>query len=259
MKLSDQTKFITIPIHILFLVSCFLIDWDYKNLLAILAVWSLIGGLGIATGYHKLFSHKSFETFDFVKKIMVILGTLSLQGSVLFWVSVHRGIHHRYSDTEKDIHSPIHGLLYSYILWHNDLDPKTINLMYARDLLKDKFISFQHEHYKKLFWFLILLSMIISYKFCLGVLIPACLLAFHQDNIVNILGHSPRFGYRNFETKDNSTNNWQTGLLCWGQGWHNNHHANPHKANFGSVKWWEFDPAYQIFVKLIRTQSNKTR
>lgn len=256
MKLSDQTKFITIPMHILFVLSFFLVEWKLINFLGIFIVWSLIGGLGIASGYHKLFSHKSFKTNNFISKIIIILGTLSLQGSVLFWVSVHRGIHHRFTDTEDDIHSPRHGLLHSYILWHNHLNSKNINLMYARDLLKDKFIEFQHEHYKKFFWLLIATGFIISPTFALGILIPGCLLSFHQDNIVNILGHTPSFGYRNFETKDNSTNNWLTGLFCWGQGWHNNHHANPCKADFGSIKWWEFDPAYHIFVKLIATDNS---
>ena len=252
MRLSDQTKYVTVPVHIMAVFSLFFVNYTWFHLVGIFIAWALIGGLGIAAGYHKFFSHKSFTTYKIFQYIMIACGTLSMQGSVLFWVSVHRGIHHRFSDTEKDIHSPIHGLLYSYMLWHNDLDPKTANLLYARDLLKYKIMYFQHEHYKKIFWSMLLLSFLISHELCLGVMVPACLLAFHQDNLVNILGHSPKYGYRNYETKDFSTNNFITGLLCWGQGWHNNHHAHPQKANFGGVKWWEFDPAYHIFVRPIR-------
>jgi fatty-acid desaturase len=76
-----------------------------------------------------------------------------------------------------------------------------------------------------------------------------------QDNLINVMGHKKLLiGYRNYETSDQSVNNIITGYLCWGQGWHNNHHYNPKSFDFGfsiSKKWWEIDPCL-IFLPFIK-------
>ena len=63
----------------------------------------------------------------------------------------------------------------------------------------------------------------------------------HTTWAVHSLSH--RWGYRTFETADDSRNNILCGILVHGDGWHNNHHAHPHLANHG-VRWWEIDTAF---------------
>jgi stearoyl-CoA desaturase (delta-9 desaturase) len=75
-----------------------------------------------------------------------------------------------------------------------------------------------------------------------------------QDNLVNVYGHvATCLSYRNFDTADSSQNNYILGYLCWGQGWHNNHHYAPASYDFGrgvSGRWWEYDPC-KIFLPLL--------
>lgn len=183
--------------------------------------------------------------------MLAYLGLLGNQGSLLFWVALHRGIHHRYTDKENDLHSPIHGIFSSFIGWQTKVSNKTINLMSARDIYSDKFLMFLHEYYYFIFWGTIVLSSCISLNFSLGILLPAIVLSFYQANIVNVIGHIRSLGYRNFNTTDNSVNNVFVSLILWGQGWHNNHHARPNNSNF-RVKWWEIDIAHILLIPLIK-------
>ena len=225
-------------------------SWIYVT--GIVFLWMLFGGYGIAVGYHRYFSHKSFETYPIIAKCLSILGLMAMAGSTLFWVSYHRGTHHRYADKPQDLHSPKRGLLRSFILWQNDIDHTSVNPMSGRDVLRDKFLVWQHKHQNKIFWGIILATAIVSWHVALGVLIPAIVVSHHQDNFINVLGHLRATGYRNFETDDDSVNDYLTGWLFWGQGWHNNHHYNPSVVDYGSIKWWEFDSAAKILIPIIR-------
>lgn len=251
-NLNKHLLKITIPVHILGLISLLLIEFTLINFLLILFFWLLFAGYGIAVGYHKYFSHRSFDTYPIISKILSIFGLMAMAGSTIFWVSYHRGVHHRFADSEKDLHSPKKGILKSFILWHNDITDKTVNPIFAKDLMRDKFLVWQHKNQTKIFWCIILLSFIVSWEFALGVLIPACIISHHQDNLINVVGHLRSAGYRNFNTPDNSVNECVTGLLFWGQGWHNNHHYNPSKLDYGGIKWWEFDSARWILVPIIK-------
>lgn len=242
---------ITIPVHLLWLLSFFVISFSWWNIAGIVFLWMLFGGYGIAVGYHRYFSHKSFKTYSVVEKFLAICGLMSMAGSALFWVGYHRAVHHRYADTDKDLHSPKRGLLKSFILWQNDIERDTLNPMAIRDILRNEFLVWQHKHQNKIFWGIILATAIISWQFSLGVLIPAIVVSHHQDNFINVFGHLRKTGYRNFETNDDSVNDYLTGWFFWGQGWHNNHHANPTKCNYGGIRWWEFDSAARILIPII--------
>lgn len=250
-KINDHFKKITIPVHILGVLSLFVVSYSINSLIWILILWMLFGGYGIAVGYHRYFSHKSFNTYPIISNILSIFGLMSMAGSTIFWVSYHRGIHHKYADTDRDLHSPVRGFFKSFILWQNDITDQTVNPMYSKDLMRDKFLVWQHKYQNKIFWFIITTTFIISWEFALGVLIPACILSHHQDNLINVFGHTRSVGYRNFNTKDNSVNEFFTGLFFWGQGWHNNHHAYPLKRNYGGIRWWEFDSAHYVLIPII--------
>jgi stearoyl-CoA desaturase (delta-9 desaturase) len=247
---------LSIPMHLLLMLSFFIVDYNLWFLLGIFILWTLIGGYGVAVGYHRYFAHKSFKTYRPVEMVIAYLGLLSCDGSLPFWVALHRGIHHRYADTEKDPHSPIHGKFNAFVWWQKDISHETVNLLSARDVMRDEFVVFLHNNQYKIFWLTFLILFMISWQFALGVFVPASLLSHHQDNIVNVLGHiKTPFSYRNYETDDNSVNDVLTGLLVWGQGWHNNHHYNAGTSNFGGTHWWEFDSSHSLLIPLIRKRN----
>jgi fatty-acid desaturase len=220
--------------------------------------WTLISGLGIAVGFHRIFSHRAFTPTRWMNHVLLFLGTLGGQGSSVTWAAVHRGYHHRHSDTEKDLHSPKHGIWHAMIGWYWKLKPTSINHKHAVDLLRMKSHVWVHKHYIPLLW-LWASSLLMVAPSLFQVYMAALALSLLQDNLVNLLCHSPACGYRNHLTKDNSRNVLALGYLGWGQGWHNNHHANPGKFLFKD-RWWEFDPCI-LFLPLLKvgsTHASKT-
>lgn len=220
--------------------------------------WALWAGLGVAVGYHRVFSHNTHPNLSRWKENMLLIcGILSGQGSSIVWTAIHRGYHHRWSDTDRDLHSPLNGYFHSVFGWTltiTDNNP-TISLRYAGQLLKKSNHLFFYNHALKIQWAIPLIASIISWKFALMFFILPGAIAVLQDNLVNVFGHIKGItGYRNFNTKDNSHNNILFGYLAWGQGWHNNHHYDPGSFDFGkeiSGKWWEWDPA-KIFLPLLK-------
>ncbi len=254
LRLSEHIRKITLPIHVLGLLTIFftiigILDWHWLPIFFI--GWLLICGYGIAIGYHRLISHHAFKTSSWIRLILAYLGCLGGQGSPLFWAAVHRGAHHPFSDTEKDIHSPIHGKFHAYIGWQFTLKPSQVPFRSVTDLMKDSKIVFLHKHYYKVFYFTFLLLFMIRPELALyGLIIPS-LVSTHQENCVDLFCHLKNYGYRNYETKDLSRNNYFLGYLGFGQGWHNNHHYAPNTYDYG-VKWFEFDICKYLVLPLIK-------
>jgi stearoyl-CoA desaturase (delta-9 desaturase) len=220
--------------------------------------WVLISGLGVAVGFHRVFSHNTHPNLPTWKEnIILFFGTMSGQGSSLTWTTIHRGYHHKYSDTVKDLHSPIHGKLYAFFTWTTKVtqDNLGFSMKYAGKLLgKPNHIWF-HNNQLRILWGVPLLLLLIDWKLSLTLVCLPTALSLFQENLINVLGHVKGYiGYRNFETNDNSQNNIILGYLGWGQGWHNNHHYDPKAFDFGtniSGKWWEFDPC-RIFIPFLK-------
>lgn len=222
-------------------------------LLFVLLGWMLVSGLGVAVGFHRVFSHRTHSPAPWLDNLLLFLGTLAGQGSSISWVAVHRGYHHRFADTEKDLHSPIaHGFWQALFGWYLTMDPKAINNKYSVELLRRKNHVLFHRHYTKILYGFALALLLIS-PIALAVYGAVLCIALLQDNLVNAMCH--KFGYRNFDIKDGSTNFWPLGYFGWGQGWHNNHHAFPADFNFGK-RWWEFDPCV-IFLPLLKLGDRK--
>ena len=207
-------------------------------LLGTLIMWVLVSGLGIAVGYHRVFSHKTHQLPTWKENIILFFATFAAQSSSIFWVALHRGYHHPYSDTERDLHSPVvHGKLHSFIGWQKDLSDANspVHIKYAIDLLRKKNHVWFSKYRRYILWIVPLIVAIFDWKFALTCFWLTTMISVLQDNLVNVYGHTKNFlSYRNFETKDNSQNNWLMGYLCWGQGWHNNHHYDPKSFDFGS-------------------------
>lgn len=210
-------------------------------------VYFLTGCLGMSITYHRLLSHRSFRCPNWVRNIGVFLGTIGLTGSALAWVAVHRQ-HHSGADRPIDPHSPVLKEWWRVQFFSMYFRP---NLRFVRDLLRDDFIIFCHRRYIVInLAFAALLFLINPFYVISGYLAPAALL-WHGGSFINTLGHI--WGYRNFPVNDKSVNNPLLGILMFGEGWHNNHHARPDKKSF-SAKWWEFDLSYLI-IRMIERRS----
>lgn len=240
--LAPHFKKIFLPLNALALVSLALLYYHFQvtDLIYVFSGWLLIGGYGIAIGYHRLFSHRAFQTYSVVEKILALLGVFAGQGSSLFWVAVHRGLHHPFADQEADLHSPIHGHFSAYVGWQMYLDPRKVTFKKCGDLLRDRWHVFLHKNYERIFWGGILLATLLHWRLGLYMLVIPSFISMHTENCVDLFCHLKNLGYRNFSTPDNSGNVWWLGYFGFGQGWHNNHHFQPAAAVY-SVKWWELD------------------
>ena len=226
----------------------------------------LYGTLGMTMGYHRLLTHRGFTCPKWVEHSLAVLGVCCMEGTPMSWVAVHR-MHHQYSDQNGDPHSPkFKGFFWSHMGWFLLLDPALYKVStyerYIRDLFQDRF-------YKKLekpgatrriyaiMWvtYLVLGALVgwlttdgtaeeivqMSLSWLVWGVILRTTTVWHVTWSVNSLTHI--WGYRNFTTRDQSRNNWLVALVSGGEGWHNNHHAEPRAASHGQ-RWFEFDHTY---------------
>ena len=235
-------------------------NFTWINFAQLVIGWILIEGLGVAVGLHRYVSHKAVELRWGLKPIVLWLSCLSLQGSPLGWAAVHRGSHHRYADTEKDAHAPSKGWWYAWHSWLYDWD-QYFNAKFAIDLLKDPMHVWIAKHYNWIIVVTYLIVGLISWELLLfGFVVPAALSLYMESNI-NVFCHTPEFGYRNFETKDQSRNVPLLAWITWGQGWHNNHHEKASAYDFGttvSSNKSEWDSSL-LFVPLIATKESRQK
>lgn len=232
------------------------------------ALWTAVffkffSGLGITVGFHRLLTHAGFSTYAWVKRAWGIAGMSALQGSVPEWIAVHRE-HHELSDQEGDPHSPRDGWWWSHVLWlfayFTSEEKRATIKRYAPDMMKDPFFAWWHDRY----WLVPVLMALgiagIGYayaglpgasSFLLWAFFVRVVLVWNVTWFVNSATHT--WGYRTYDTDDNSRNCWWVGILAYGEGWHNNHHAHPRLAVHGH-NWWEFDLSYWVirFLRLIR-------
>ncbi len=209
-------------------------------------------GMGTGVGFHRYFSHRSFETAPWVAYLLGAAGSMSFQSSLLTWVTDHRR-HHAHADNCGDGHSPfvdghcghestLKGLFHAHIGWMFD-DTSTDVSIYGRDLARDPVIRFYaRTHY---IWPVVSVAVpwLVGYAFggsidAWGCFFAACLrtvLFQHSVWAVNSLGHT--FGYENYNMRNNSKNNRILAALTFGDGYHNNHHRFPRSAFHGMFKY----------------------
>lgn len=245
---------IFVPLHVIAVALLWNLDFQLINFLYLFLGYVLIGGLGVEVGLHRWASHRSVELKKSVKPLVILLSFLGCQGHPIWWAAVHRGHHHRFADTEKDMHSPkFGGRWHAFMGWIINHDPQAVNYKVAADLLRDKWLVKTKRVYEVTILYIWLLVGLFDPNLLLwGLLIPA-IIAFHGEGLINSLCHS-KIGYRNFDTADQSKNITWLGYLMWGNGWHNNHHYKSSSYDFGksvSGKAREFDPC-TIFLPLIK-------
>jgi fatty-acid desaturase len=254
--------------HLLALLACLPWLFSWSGLILAIAGLYLIGGLGVSVGYHRLLTHRSFACPRWLEHSLAVLGVCCWQGSPMKWVAVHRK-HHQFSDEPGDPHSPLKSFFWSHIGWFLIYDPAIYNIStydrYVRDMFQDRFYKWLER--PRVFraiqiaqWALFAFSGALVGAWITGTIDGAIQLAlswlvwgvlvrtvavWHITWSVNSITHL--WGYRNFATGDDSRNNWLLGYIN-GEGWHNNHHAEPRSAAYGH-RWWEID----VYFLVIRT------
>ena len=250
--------------HLLALLAClpWLFSWTGVALV-VLGIY-VFGTLGINIGFHRLLTHRGFACPHWLERIFTTLGVCCWQGTPMNWVSVHR-MHHQHSDEPQDPHTPKESFFWSHMGWFMIIDPALWNMStydrYARDLLRDRFHkSFERSRvWRKtqlVQWAVFLIGGLIAgalltetwegaLQFGLSCLIWGVFVrtvcVWHITWSINSITHM--WGYRNYETRDNSKNNFLVGIISNGEGWHNNHHAQPRSASHG-IRWFELDISY---------------
>jgi stearoyl-CoA desaturase (delta-9 desaturase) len=238
--------------------------FSWVNLGLLLGMYALTA-LGITVGFHRLFSHRAFETNRVIQFLLAALGSMAAEGPLLKWVALHR-CHHQYSDQPDDPHSPhqhgrslrglLRGLWHAHVGWVFEADPSDLP-RYVKDLSQSRLLRTA--------------SALFPLWVAIGLLIPAALgalltgtwmgavfgllwgglarifLVHHVTWSVNSVCHL--WGCRPFRTNDHSRNNFLFGVLALGEGWHNNHHAFPTSARHG-LRWWQIDMSYWVIRAL---------
>jgi stearoyl-CoA desaturase (delta-9 desaturase) len=231
-------------------------------------LWLLVGMysltvIGVTVGFHRLFTHRSFETSRAVRVFLAIAGSMSIQGPVIKWCAIHRR-HHQESDLEGDPHSPhlhgdgfwsmLKGMWHAHVGWIFEPDPENIKRS-VKDLVADPALMWVNN------WFAVWVA--------LGMILPAAIgyavtgtgwgalsgllwgglvrafLMHHVTWSINSVCHV--WGSRPYDSQDYSRNNFPIAIISFGEGWHNNHHAFPTSARHG-LKWWQIDISY-LFIK----------
>ena len=237
--------------------------------LVILAVMYVPVGFGVTVGFHRLFTHRSFQTSRPLRALFAILGSASVEGPVIEWVAYHRK-HHAFSDHEGDPHSPhvghasgwwgaLRGLFHAHVGWVWFSSDPAEEQRYAKDLLKDPVVRAIDRT------FLVWVLAGIALPFGLGVALTGTVvggltgalwggavrvfLLHHATFSINSLCHF--FGRRRFATGDESRNLAWLSLLTFGEAWHNNHHAFPNSARHGLGRW-EIDPSALLISAMER-------
>jgi fatty-acid desaturase len=235
--------------------------FTWEGLIVTVILYITTGCLGICVGFHRYFTHDSFKTYRPIRWILAFLGCLAGQKSLLNWVANHRK-HHQFSDKEGDPHSPHDGPWWAHMFWFlprvSQEEERRLYGKYVPDLMKESAILFISNMYG----FLIVGLALALFGFGLWlediwlaislVLWGVCLrtvIVWHITWLVNSGTHM--WGYKNYPTQDDSRNLWWVALLSFGEGWHNNHHANPTAANHGLHRWSEWwDPSYWVICLL---------
>ncbi|MEO2194228.1 MAG: fatty acid desaturase [bacterium] len=192
------------------------------------------GCLGITLSYHRQLSHKSFSTPKWLEYVLAYCGVLAVQGPPMEWASAHR-YHHLHCDSPLDPHSPYEGFWWSHMGWLLD-NEATMERVHDRSNVAEMVGDPFYEHLEK--WFPLHAAAQFAALFAFGGL-PAVVWGgalrlvwvYHVTWAINSVCHV--WGDQPYDASDLSRNNWWMGILAWGEGWHNNHHAFEWSARHG--------------------------
>ena len=231
-------------------------------------VFYAIQMFGVSIGFHRYLAHKAFKTSRFFEGVLMITGSMALEGPVLFWVSTHRR-HHRFSDELGDPHSPnlsgtglrgkLKGLWYAHIPWMFS-DEESRATVFAPDVVRDRRLYYYNRTYA--YWALASLVVPALLGFAIAGSLAAAFSGFIFGGLARVFianqaawcvgSISHMVGSRPFATKDDSANNWPVAIFTFGEGLQNNHHAFPGAYRHG-MRWWEPDLSGWVIAMLAKT------
>ena len=225
-----------------------ILNWNLTYfLLAFIASWFIVH-IGVSVGMHRCFSHRSFVPKN--KVILYVLHFLSVIntiGSTITWTGTHR-YHHKTADTANDPHSTLGKPFWAKIAyWFNYWPSHNVPVKIVKDLTKDPAHRFFHRNYFTILVSYILLLALIDINLFLYGYLVVTMFSLHWISWITVGAHI--FGHQDILVNDKSKNTFVMGLLMWGEGWHNNHHANASSFEFG---WnWKQPDLGKHFIKLI--------
>lgn len=269
MSRTDRTvNLVGVVLPVVGLVTAVVLLWnravDLVDL-GLLASSYVVVGLGVTVGFHRLLTHRAFQTSKRVEYAFAILGSMSVQGPVMDWVADHRK-HHAHTDRDGDPHSPhvghghgLRGLLHAHIGWLFESQGQADWARYARDLYEDPGM----RRINRLFplWVLLTLAVpallgAVAHGGLEGALrglvwggLVRVFLLHHVTWSINSVCHF--YGKRRFDTDDHSTNVSWLALPSFGEAWHHNHHAFPRSAAHG-LRRTELDPSAWVIAGMER-------
>jgi stearoyl-CoA desaturase (delta-9 desaturase) len=214
-------------------------------ILFVLLQWA--GGLAITAGYHRLWSHRTYNAHWTVRLFFMLFGAMSLQNSILIWSSQHR-THHRFvDDVDKDPYSAKRGFWFSHMGWILRDYPSGVNdFSNARDLERDPMVMFQHRYYLPLALFMnIAFPLLLGWAVgdVWGVFLLAGLLRLvinhHCTWFINSLAHM--WGSQPYTDENTARDNGALAFFTFGEGYHNFHNIFQNDYRNG-IRWWQWDP-----------------
>lgn len=247
--LSGTFSVKTIP-FILMHLACLTVIFVGVSLPAVLLCVGLyaVRMFGLTAGFHRYFSHRTFKTSRFVQFLFALLGTMAVQKGPLWWAAHHRR-HHKYTDQEGDVHSPVKdGFWWSHVGWVVSRRFDATDWSAIKD-----FARFRELRWLNTYHVIPGIALAVACFFG-GVLfgesgwqwlvwgfVISTVLLYHGTFTVNSLAHM--WGSRRYKTTDDSRNNFWIALWTGGEGWHNNHHHYMASVKQGFF-WWEIDFSY---------------
>jgi len=273
-RLERNANIVAVVIPFLGVLAAAALLWQrflYASDLAVFAIMYTLTAIGITVGYHRLLTHRAFQTRRWLRYSLAVLGSMALQGPVIDWVADHRK-HHTFADEDGDPHSPhaghgaglrgmVAGLWHAHMGWLFETHGQASSRRFAPDLLEDRGMRRIHRGFPLLALLSLVLPFLLGFALSGGSLLAGgvsallwgglvrIFLVHHITWSINSICHF--FGRRRFRTNDESTNVFWLALPSLGEAWHHNHHAFPRSA-FHGLRWYELDPSGWLILGLER-------
>jgi stearoyl-CoA desaturase (delta-9 desaturase) len=217
------------------------------------AIMYALTGTAITAGYHRYYSHRTYEAHPLVQIAMLIFGAAAVQNSLMSWVSDHR-YHHRHTDQEQDPYNIKNGFFWAHIGWIYFKPATKRSFDNIRDLKQDPLVRWQHRYYVPLAMIVGLgLPFLIGLYFGRpwgGVLwggFLRCVAVHHSTFLINSAAHV--FGERPHSEATSARDSWWLPFLTFGEGYHNFHHSYPGDYRNG-VAWYHWDTTKWLIAAL---------
>ena len=237
--------------------------------LAILAAMYLLTALGVTVGFHRMLTHRAFQTSSALQYTFAILGSMAVQGPVIAWVADHRK-HHAHTDVDGDPHSPhvghgdgvkgvFSGLWHAHVGWLLVDQGRAERRRYAPELCEDRGMRKLNRWFPLLVVYGLAIPALAGYLVsgsiagvATGLLWGGLVRVFFVHHVTWSINSVCHFtGSRRFDVDDHSTNVFWLALPTLGESWHHNHHAFPRSAQHG-LRWWELDPSAMVIGAMER-------